>query len=572
MKIFLFIFAIFFSFQLTGAAHAEATDVIIQDIKSLGISTKRYETILAQFFSEARAKGDITESINLNGDYDSQAINVFVIEEPSSTEKDTYIPSLRINQSAVSENFAAINNDLLLIGESALAQSYLSSFNEVLSILHSENMIGTAILGDPYQYHQAMTTYLDFGNIAALKSDGPRLYDEDGTPWGQDPLATLRKTATTEFELNPFVYVTLSFIFQHELAHLADGQPGSFSSFDQLLKGFYDWRILRSETSADSEAFDRIAEILSRNKDSVAIYSIVGLANNLRNQLLYRYFEGVGGIAARDRFVSLMHNGCDDDRIYSYGLRRDNVNLVMAGYLSPLPILTTEEYLNIQERIVHDNQRVTHPHNLVRAQQIITEIDSFTEDGAIPASYISTVLPYLGMLRALEDGEPYINYEYFGSETGVKIAEFLPVATRHFSVQNSMSCTADLDCFVGVSEVGGRIEFASSEGNLVYATLYLPVDVSSNYPADEPISNEVVNTLVEFFGVPRILVDRDFETITPAVVAQDAISELTSCGFHWSMYFSLDGFFEIATLEAKKSLQIRFFPARYDVFRASIRE
>lgn len=563
--------ALLFLIKLTSATHAATSEVIVQEIKSLGISTKQYETVLELFFAEAYVNGDITASINLSADYNSQAINVIVIAEPQSAEVDRYIQSLGISQSAVSQNFAAVNDDLLLVGESALAQSYMSSFNEVLSILHAENLIGTMILGDPYQYHQAMTTYLDFGNISALRSVRPRRYNEGGAPWGQDPLATLRRMALNDVELTPFIYVTFSFIFQHELAHLENGVPGSFSNFGQLIQDFYDWRILRAETSADAEAFDRISEIVSRNKESVDIYSIVGLANNLRNQLLHRYFDGISGISARDRFVSLMHNGCDNVRADSYGLRRDNVEMVMAGYLSPLPILTSEEYLKIQASIARDARRVTHPHNLVRAEEIVAELDVYTEDSGIPASFISNISEYLAMLRALESGEPYVSYEYFGSQTGIEMTDFLTFTAQHFDVQSSMSCAADLACFVGISDAGDRIEFASTEGKLVYATFYLAIDAPYGSVDSGSVSPIVVDSLLDFMSVPSTIVDQRFNVVTPQGVAEDAASELTSCGFHWSMYFSLDGFIEIATLEPEKSLQIRLFPAGYDVFRTGTR-
>ncbi len=263
-----------------------------------------------------------------------------------------------------------------------------------------------------------------------------------------------------------------------------------------------------------------------------------------------------------------MHNGCNIDSVNSNGFRRDNVNLVMAGYLSPPPILSANEFSDVGDRIRFDEERRTHSHNLVRAEKILTVADKYVVDKGILPSQVSTIQPYLKMLRLIAERRPYIDRGDFRSDTKIPSDSFLSFANRHFTFEASPACENSLSCFVGQSEGRARIEFVTTSEYLVYATLFLPaVERGDSNDPTKILSSEII--LRDILGLPGVITDRNFEFADPDDVKEEAFGELANCGFHWSIYFFLEGFYEVSTWKGGRALQVRIFPSGFDVFHRS---
>ena len=553
---------------LSSSAFAQvgSSREIIDQLFSLDVLTSRYDGYLKRFFQIAQDLEDIQREVNVSGTFVEGNINVFVVGASFDEKNSKLIPALGVRSDLVAKNVFAVNHDLIIVGERFLADLFLHSYNGASGLAISSVTLGAGtVTGDPVQYHQAMSTYLSLGNIWASELDpkDPYFIGDDQTQ--KHPISLFFPAADVMQQSTDVHYLPLLFVFLHEISHLSVASSGSVANLEDMFQGSYRLSRQSEEKRADEEALDQLFPALDRTVNGFLYYGVSGLAQYFRDTLLFRYFDEIDRWSPGERFVTFMHSSCDPDAARMRGFRRDTKELVVGGYLTPLPILSPAEQIETRARIKADLATSTHPHNFSRSQLVLKAIDKFLDPRSAPLpSEVVTLTPYLRMLRALENNEPYIRTNDITGVTGKSADEILEKLRKLTHIEESNVCDDTLRCLSG-SNKGLRVEFIEQQGSAKFLRVFMPLQAIDGGLAEGEIEVrlKVLQKIVSVFG--DLQKDAKPASETDEII-RNASSEIRSCGFHYSQHVLDQSVVEISTLIGADSMEVKVLPKTHNIF------
>jgi len=444
-----------------------------------------YDLFLNYSFKNALSEMNLKYHLNLNGNFRSDFLNVYVVNFDSLNNIQK-MGNLSVSEfsSFVRNNFVALPPNLIIIDTHFLSYLILNCYNELLSSLQATNSAINQHFKDPADQtkflttQSAISTYLAIGNYNLYKSKDKRDLNIDSLAY------LINKEITLAGEYKPF-FIYLLPIISHELAHIKyhDKKAMGWVDFKELIRT--QLSIYREEQRADNLSYATIRKYLAENKDSSAFnLSLISFCRTMRNMVLTDTYNDFRNINPADLIVTLeqKQNLSDDDLKLPFHYYQR----VASGYENTPPPMTEEEFNKFLSDLNKSGSNLAHRHMFQRCKSIINIVE---DNLKTPITFLDS---WVQLLSVYKLGKGYTDSLFIDDSLencDISKSKVLNHLENDLLIKNAVNYPNNKTQICFLKNGGGYVELHGNDENLKKVVLVIDTR-GKNGDMD---SNSVIN-------------------------------------------------------------------------------